>query len=183
MTPTATIGVAGAPIRAATAVVAAVGALAVGGGGLVVAGLGSGERPSVVREAPASAAWDATTSVGPMSVQRVERFAGPPHGGGHGATERSDRIRVSLTLTSTRKRRVPFSPGQFRLRLDGSGVTVAATRPNPPPASIAAGETLRPQLTFVVPAASASFALVFDDVGRPRPLPIVLGSLPREGKG
>ena len=180
MTSIATTAVAGAPIRAATAVMATVGALAVGGGALAVAGPGfGGERPSVVREAPAAGAWDASTSVGPMSVQRVARFAGPPHGGGHaGADEGSDRIRVSFTLANDRGRTVPFSPGQFRLRIDGTGTTVTATQPNPPPGFIEAGQSLRHRLTFAVPATRASFTLVFDDLGRATPLPIELGSLP-----
>jgi hypothetical protein len=136
------------------------------------------ERPNVTREAPASGAWNAAASFGPVSVQRVERFAGAPHGGHGDPHARSDRIRVSLTLTNRGRATVPFSPGQFRLRLDRVGTTVTATRPDPPPGSIAAGQTLRERLTFAVPVSRTSFTVVFDDLGRATPLPIGLGALP-----
>jgi hypothetical protein len=185
MMSAATFDATGPPIRAARAVVAMTGALALGGAALAVVGmLTGGERPDVVREAPRAAAWDASTSIGPMSVQRVERFAGPPHGAGHaGADGRSDRIKVSVTLTNDRHRRRPFSPGQFRLRLNDAGTTVTATRPNPPPGSIAAGQTLRQRLTFVVPAPRSAFTLVFDDIGRAAPVRVELGSLPGRREG
>jgi hypothetical protein len=167
------------PVRAAGAVIGAVCALAAGGGVLAVAVLaGGGERPAAVREAPASGAWAARASFGPVSVQRLERFSGPPHGGGHlGSPTGSDRIRVSLKLSNRGRAAMPFSPGQLRLRLDGTGTTVPPTRPNPPPGSIAAGQTLEQRLTYVVPAPQRSFALRFDDLGRRKPLAIELGSL------
>jgi hypothetical protein len=180
MTPTPVVAAAALPVRAAGGVLAAVGALALVGGGLAVGGIASGgEGPSVAREAPPGGAWAAAASFGPVSVQRVERFIGVAHGGGHGDPgARSDRVRVSLTLTNRGPATVPFSPGQFRLRLDRLGTTVTATRPNGPPGSIAAGQTLRQRLTFVVPAPRTSFTLVFDDLGRATPLPIGLGAFP-----
>ena len=167
-------------LRTAAAAIAAVGALAIAGGVLAVGGLAfGGERPDVARGAPAAGGWEAPASFGPVSVQRIERFAGLRHGAGHaGANARSDRIRVSLTVTNHRQKAVPFSPGQLRLRLEGAGTTVPATNPNPPPGFIAAGQSLRQRLTFVVPAPRARFSLVFDDVNRATPLAIALGSLP-----
>jgi hypothetical protein len=160
-------------------VFAAVGALALVGAGLALVALAAGrERPSVTRDAPASGAWDAAASFGPVSVQRVERFVGAPHGGHGDPNARSDRIRVSLTLRNRERPTVPFSPGQFRLRIDRVGTTVPATRPNPPPGSIAAGQTLRQQLTFVVPVPGTSLTLVFNDLGRATPLAIGLGAFP-----
>jgi hypothetical protein len=162
-------------------VLATVGALALAGAGLALAALAARERPSVTRDAPASGAWDAVASFGPVSVQRVERFVGAPHVGHGDPNARADRIRVSLTVTNRGRVKVAFSPGQFRLRLDRAGTTVTATRPNPPPGSIAAGQTLRQRLTFVVPAPRTSFTIVFDDLGRATPLPIGLGAFPVRG--
>jgi hypothetical protein len=165
--------------RAAVGVLALVGALALVGSGLALGVIASGgERPSVAREAPPGGAWDAAGSFGPVSVQRVERFVGVPHPGHGHSTAGSDRLRVSLTVTNRGRATVPLSPGQFRLGLDRVGTTVPATRPNPPPRSVAAGQTLRQRLTFVVPAASTSFTLVFNDLGRATPLPIGLGAFP-----
>jgi hypothetical protein len=183
MTQTALTGPGTPPVRVAGAVIGAACLLALGGGGLAVAGLASGERPVAAREAGAGR-WTVATSYGPVSVERLERFRGGPHaGGGHGrAPAGADRIRVSLDLTNRGRRTLPFSPGQFRLRLGGSSATVPPTRPTPPPGSIAAGQTLRQRPTFVVPASQRSFALVFDDLNRPRPRSIELGPLiPRKG--
>jgi hypothetical protein len=164
-------------------VLATVGALALVGAGLTLAVLAAGRgRPSVTRDAPSSGAWDAAASFGPVSVQRVERFAGAPHAGHGDPNARSDRIRVSLTLTNRGRASVPFSPGQFRLRLDRVRTTVTATRPNPPPGSIAAGQSLRQRLTFVVSIPRTSFTLVFDDLGRATPLAIGLGEFPVPSK-
>jgi hypothetical protein len=160
-------------------VLATVGALALAGAGLALAALAAGrERPSVTRDAPASGSWDAEASFGPVSVQRVERFVGAPHIAHGDPNAREDQIRVSLTVTNRGRAKVPFSPGQFRLRLNRAGTTVTATRPNPPPGSIAAGQTLRQRLTFVVPVPRTSFTLVFDDLGRATPLRIGLGAFP-----
>jgi hypothetical protein len=41
---------------------------------------------------------------------------------------------------------------------------------------------VRQDLVFVVPARRAAFTLVFDDLARPRPLGIALGSLPTARK-
>jgi hypothetical protein len=170
--------------RAAIGALTAVGALAVVGVGLALGVLASGgERPSVVREAPPGGAWKAAASFGPVSVERVERFVGVAHDGHGHAGARSDRIRVSLTLANRGRTALPFSPGQFRLRLDRAGTTLTATRPNPPPGAIGAGQTLRQRLTFVVSVPSTSFTLVFNDLARATPLPIGLGAfdVPRKG--
>jgi hypothetical protein len=126
----------------------------------------------------------ASASFGPVAVERLERFRGGARdGGGHAeAGAGADRIRVSLTLANRRPRTLPYSPGQFRLHLGGSRATVPPTRPSPPPGAIGAGRSLPQRLTFVVPAARRSFALVFDDLDRAKPLSIELGSLiPRKG--
>jgi hypothetical protein len=178
------------PVRAAAAVIGTVCALAAGGGVLAAAALAGGaERPVVVREAPAPGAWTARASSGPVSVKRLERLTGAPHGAGHvdfaghvTTTSGADRIRVTVTVANSGRRTMPYSPGQLRLRLGGVGTTVPPTRPNPPPGSIAAGETLEQRLTYVVPAQLTSFALTFADLGRAAPLAIELGRLARPRK-
>ncbi len=176
----------GSPVRVAVAVLAACGLLAVAGGALSLTVLVSGEhgpRPIATREAPAGGAWAPASSFGQIAVERVERIAGRPHGPGHADPEaRSDQIRVSVTLTNRLRRRIAYSPGQFRLRLPDAGTTISATNPNPPPGSIAAGQKLRQRLTFIVPAARTRFTVVFDDLGRAAPIPIALGSLPSQRK-
>ena len=122
------------PVRAAGAVIGTVCALAAGGGILAAAALAGAERPAVVREAPAPGAWSARASFGPVSVKRLERLTGAPHGAGHLASPSgADRIRVTVTLANRGRRTMPYSPGQLRLRLDGVGTTVPPTRPDPPP--------------------------------------------------
>ena len=123
MTQTVTVDGTRAPARVAGAVIGAVCALAAAGGGLAVAALAAGERPDALREAPAGGAWDARTSFGTLSVTRLERFSGTPHGGHGAASPGTDRIRVSLAVAN-RGPALPFSAGQFRLRPRGAGTTV-----------------------------------------------------------
>jgi hypothetical protein len=171
------------PLRAALVVLATMALLA--GGGIVL-GLGdliAGDhaRPATTSlTAPAGGGWDAPISFGALAVRRVERTAGTTHGAGHAIEgDRHDEVRVLLTLGNRRARAVAFSPGQFRLRLEGSGTSVPPVRPNPPPGGIAPAETVAQRLTFVVPARRTAFALLFDDLERSKPLTIALGSLPR----
>jgi hypothetical protein len=177
MPPTATTPGAELPVRAAAGVLAVVGGLALVGVWLALGAIRSGgEQPIVAREAPLGGAWDAAASFGPLSVQRVERFAGAPNSGHGHSSVGSDRIRVSLTVKNRTRAAVPFSPGQFRLRLDRLGRTLSATRPNPPPGLIGGRQTLRQRLTFLVPFPRTSFSLVFDDLGRAKPVVIALGA-------
>ena len=176
----------GSPVRLAVAVLGASGLLAATGGALSLTALVSGEHgppPIASREAPAGGAWAPASSFGQIAVERVARIAGRPHGPGHADPQsRSDQIRVSITLTNRQRRRIAYSPGQFRLRLPEARTTVSATNPNPPPGSIAAGQKLRQRLTFIVPAARTRFTVVFDDLGRAAPISIALGSLPGQRK-
>jgi hypothetical protein len=178
MTATAPGGT--APVRAAAAVVGAALVLALAGG--VLAAWSVIDRtPTVTGEQPFPGAWDASASFGPVRVERVERAADDRFAGGHHtAEERIDELRVSLELRNRLDRLVPYSPGQFRLRVGGT--TFTSVRPNPPPAALRAGQTVRQDLVFVVPARRSTFTLVFDDLGRPRPLSIALGSLPTARK-
>jgi hypothetical protein len=156
---------------------------------LVLALIGAGfaawslvdHTPTVTGEQPFPGAWDAAASFGPVRVDRVERAADDRFAGGHHtAEEKIDELRVSLELRNRLGRLIPYSPGQFRLRVGGT--TFTSVRPNPPPAALRAGETVRQDLVFVVPARRATFTLVFDDLSRPRPLSIALGSLPTARK-
>jgi hypothetical protein len=171
---------AAAPLRAAAAVVGVVLALALAGAALAAWSLVD-HTPTVNGAPPFSGAWHTAASFGPIRVGHVERAAGDEFAGGHHtADEKVDELRVSLRVTNRLGRDVPYSPGQFRVRLGRT--TVTSVRPNPPPAVIRAGQTLRQELVFVVPARRAAFILVFDDLARPRPLSIALGSLPTARK-
>lgn len=161
-------------------------ALAIAGGALGVHALVTAHEgrpaPTVVREAPADGAWTAAASFGTVAVERVERFAGaaPAHGGRHAGRNpavRHDEVTVFIGAANRLRRPVPFSPGQFRLRLEGTGTTVTAANPNPPPAGIDAGGRLRHDLTFLVPERRTALTLLFHDIGRSRPLAIDLGSV------
>jgi hypothetical protein len=169
-----------APVRAAGVVVGTVLALALVGAALSAWSLVD-HTPTVSGAPPFAGAWNAAASFGPIRVGRVERAAGTEFAGGHHtADEKVDELRVSLRVSNRLARDVPYSPGQFRVRLGRTSIT--SVRPNPPPAVIRAGQTVRQDLVFVVPARRSAFILVFDDLGRPRPLSIALGSLPTARK-
>ena len=168
------------PIRAAGALVAIVVALALAGAGFAAWSLVD-HTPTVTGAPPFQGAWSATASFGPIRVGHVERAAGNEFAGGHHtADEKVDELRISLELSNRLDRDIPYSPGQFRVRL--AGTTFTSVRPNPPPDALRAGHTVRQDLVFVVPARRAAFTLVFDDLGRARPLTIALGSLPTARK-
>jgi len=168
------------PVRAAGALVVIVVALALAGAGLAAWSLVD-HTPTVTGAPPFQGAWSATASFGPIRVGHVERAAGSEFAGGHHtADEKVDELRVSLELSNRLGRAIPYSPGQFRVRL--ARTTITSVRPNPPPDALRAGHTVRQDLIFVVPARRAAFTLVFDDLGRARPLTIALGSLPTARK-
>ncbi|HEX2104904.1 MAG TPA: hypothetical protein VHF51_14710 [Solirubrobacteraceae bacterium] len=177
---TATAHVSAAPVRAAATVVGIVLGLALAGAGLAAWSLVD-RTPTVTGAPPFAGAWNARASFGPIRVGHVERAAATEFAGGHHtAEEKVDELRVSLEVSNRMDRKVPYSPGQFRLRLGET--TVTSVRPNPPPDAIPAGQTVRQDLVFVVPARRAAFTLVFDDLARSRPLGIALGSLPTARK-
>jgi hypothetical protein len=168
------------PVGAARAVVGIVLALALAGAGLAAWTLVD-HTPTVTGAPPFQGAWSATASFGPIRVGHVERAAGSEFAGGHHtADEKVDELRISLQLSNRLDRDIPYSPGQFRVRLGRT--TITSVRPNPPPDALRAGRTVRQDLVFVVPARRAAFTLVFDDLGRPRPLSIALGSIPTARK-
>jgi hypothetical protein len=157
-------------------VLGAVALLAIAGAALGVRTLAAHD-PEVDGTPPFAGAWNADASFGPIRVESVKRVANDDFAGGHHtADEKVDELRVSVKVANRLDRRIPFSPGQFRVRL--AGITFTSVRPNPPPNSIGAGDTVRQRLTFVVPARRSAYTLVFDDLGRPRPMTIALGSLP-----
>jgi hypothetical protein len=53
---------------------------------------------------------------------------------------------------------------------------------NPSPAVLEPRQTLHQRLTFAVPARRTTVGLVFEDLGRARPVEIDLGPLPRRIK-
>jgi hypothetical protein len=167
------------PLRAAAAVLATVAALALAGGGLALGAIAAGrDRQADTVVAAAAKRPAGTASFGPIVVQRVA--AGPLTPEAHlvhEGTEPARELRVRLTATNRGTRAVPFSPGQFRVRVGRRRSTIAPIRPNPPPDAIAAGQTLRQALAFVVPDRRDSYTIVFDDLARPAPLLIALGTV------
>jgi hypothetical protein len=168
------------PVRTAAAVLAAVALLTVAGAGLGLRGI-TAHAPTVDGRPPFAGAWNGRASFGPVRVDTVKRVAnGEFAGGHHTAQERVDELRVTVRATNRLDGRIPYSPGQFRVRLGTT--TITSVRPNPPPNSIGAGDSVSQELTFVVPARRADFTLVFDDLGRRTPLSIALGALPTARK-
>jgi hypothetical protein len=168
------------PVRAAGAVVATVLGLALAGAALAAWSL-TDHTPTVTGAPPFDGAWNAAATFGPVRVGHVERAAGTEFAGGHHtADEKVDELRVSLRLSNRLGRDIPYSPGQFRVRLGRT--TITSVRPNPPPDALRAGRTVRQDLVFVVPARRAAFTLVFDDPAHTKPLSIALGSIPTARK-
>jgi hypothetical protein len=168
------------PVRAAATVLAAVALLTVAGAGLGLRAV-TAHDPTVDGSPPFAGAWSAVASFGPVRVDEVKRVAAAEFSGGHHtAQEKVDELRVTVRAENRLDRRIPYSPGQFRVRVGAT--TFTSVRPNPPPDSIAAGDTVSQRLTFVVPARRAAFTLVFDDLGRRTPLAIALGALPSARK-
>ena len=168
------------PVRAAATVLAAVALLPLAGAGRGRRGIPAHD-PTVDGRPPFSGAWKATASFGPVRVDDVKRVAAAEFAGGHHtAQEQVDELRVTVRVANRLDRRIPYSPGQFRVRVGAT--TITSVRPNPPPNSIGAGDTVSQRLTFVVPARRAAFILVFDDLGRRTPLSIALGALPSARK-
>jgi hypothetical protein len=168
------------PLRTARAVLVVVLMLA-GAGAAMGARTLTAHGPEIDGRPPFRGAWDARASFGPVRVERVRRLGESAFAGGHHtADEPVDELRVSLRVVNRLGRRIPYSPGQFRLRVGRT--TITPVRPNPPPDALAAGHTLRQELAFVVPARRSTYTLVFDDLGRPRPLTVALGSLPSARK-
>jgi hypothetical protein len=168
------------PVRAATTVLAVVAVLTVAGAGLGLRGI-TAHDPTVDGRPPFAGAWNAHASFGPVRVEAVKRVANDELAGGHHtAQEKVDELRVTVRAENRLGRRIPYSPGQFRVRLGAT--TITSVRPNPPPNSIGAGDSVSQQLTFVVPARRSAYTLVFDDLGRRTPLSIALGSLPTARK-
>jgi hypothetical protein len=168
------------PVRAVATVLAAVALLTVAGAVLGLRAV-STHDPAVDGRAPFAGAWNAAASFGPVRFEEVKRIAAAEFAGGHHtAQETVDELRVTVRAENRLDRRIPYSPGQFRVRVGAT--TITSVRPNPPPDSIAAGDAVSQRLTFVVPARRAAFTLVFDDLGRRTPLSIALGSMPSARK-
>ena len=168
------------PVRTAGAVLGCAAVLALAGAVLAIGELTSGGHAVprlVLDEEPFAGAWDEPASFGRVTVQQIERSAAGSHGHAGRAAE-VDELAVSVMVANTRGRPVPFSPGQFRLRLR-NGTTVTALRPNPPPGSVGARATLRQRVAFLVPSRPLAPALVFDDLGSTRPLRLELGPVGR----
>ena len=167
-------------VRVAAAVLIVIALCAIAGAALGLRTL-TAHDPTVNGAPPFAGAWNADASFGPIRVEDVNRVANDDFTGGHHtAQEKVDELRVTVKIANRLDRRIPYSPGQFRVRL--GGITFTSVRPNPPPNSIGAGDSLRQQLTFVVPARRSAYTLLFDDLERPGPLSIALGSLPTARK-
>lgn len=91
-------------------------------------------------------------------------------------------VEIAAVVENRVDRPVFFSPGQFRLRLNASGVTIAAVE-----GTASATTTLQPservsaRLTFIAPRKAERMSLEFHDIGLARPLRIELGRIPIAG--
>jgi hypothetical protein len=136
-------------------------------------------HPVVVREPPSATAWRATASFGPVAAERVERSEAHLFTAHHGSTNaRSDTVVVSVRVQNRSARALPFSSGEFRLEAVGPGTTVTPIDPNRAPGVFGAGSTLRTDVSFLVPVAYQTFALVFQDASASRSVRIPLGVIP-----
>jgi hypothetical protein len=146
---------------------------------VLAAGPEHGATGAVTAIAPAPG-WRTAASFGPLTVERVERGAAGTHASPHetepGAV-RNDVVRVEVRLRNRLDRAVPFSPGQFRLRVQGAHGTISAIDPRRRLGSIGAGETVTQPLAFIVPSPLTDLTLEFADLEMPRPLSMHLGSL------
>lgn len=127
--------------------------------------------------APADGSWRLDTGFGPVEVERVQRTAGGSHGHEVQPGERSDEVRLRVTVENGLGRPLPWSPGQLRLRHAGAGTT-SPMDPRAGARVIEPGGKVRQELTFLVPRSSTRLALLVDDLMARRPLPLALGTVP-----
>jgi hypothetical protein len=91
----------------------------------------------------------------------------------HGAW--TDAVRVEVEVHNGSRRAMALSPGQFRVRVDGSGPTVSLYRADGGPGALEPGTTSTLQITYLAPPRGRPLSLEFADAGAMRTL--ALGSL------
>jgi hypothetical protein len=161
-------------------VLVVVGALALAGGVIAVLELVRGEQPAgVVREPSTGGAWQVATGFGSVAVERVQRLPGSGHSTHPQDPDgRPDEVRLRVRVDNALGRAVPYSPGQLRLRPGGAGAGTSPLEPQAGPGSIAAGDSLSQEISYLVPEGRTRLWLLVDDLTAPRPLSIALGEVP-----
>jgi hypothetical protein len=200
--------------RLAVAAVGLVGVGGVGVAALDLPALQSVGSAAWSRDAAPAADKVAVTSFGTIAIASAKVSAAPAGGlggthGSHAATSTggttgavgagtsqaadlravaspwSSRVTVNLALHNRLDRRVPFSPGQFRLRVGDTGVTVAPMGAGDlggatgAAGALAGDSTLRTWVSFLAPSDGGRLFLDFADLGRERPVRIALDPAPR----
>lgn len=87
-----------------------------------------------------------------------------------------DVVVLEVALTNTRPEPVLFSPGQLRLKLLPSGITVAPQDADHGPGTIAAGATEQVWISYLAPHDSVAMEVEYtglDDEARTLPLPLL----------
>jgi hypothetical protein len=88
----------------------------------------------------------------------------------------STTVRVVVTVHNQLDQPVLFSPGQFRLGIDGTAGTVAPLDAGRVSGALAPGTAVRTWVRFLAPEQTGALRLEFADVGRGRTISIDLGS-------
>jgi hypothetical protein len=136
--------------------------------------------------APATAGPAVSTSFGHLVVEGATRapMARPKFGTKHDPIgPHKVQVNVTVALTNSLDRTVLYSPGQFRLRLGESGVTIAGLGVGARSATtLQPDESVRTGLSFIAPRRARKFSLEFRDIGLARPIRIELGRVPLSGR-
>ncbi|HWT22268.1 MAG TPA: hypothetical protein VN213_02060 [Solirubrobacteraceae bacterium] len=151
--------------------VAATAALACSGAVLAVATLTDGVHAGVLQPSGP----EARASFGALTVERVARVP-LIRRHGHAAADGApvSELRVVVRVENRRQAAVPYSPGQFRLRVGRAPGTVSPVQPLRRSPVLSGDTVLHQRLAFRVPAAGPALSLVFDDVDRASPITIPL---------
>jgi hypothetical protein len=92
-------------------------------------------------------------------------------------------VEIAAVVENRLDRPVIFSPGQFRLRLDKRGVTIASVEGTATATgTLGPGERVRTRLTFIAPRHAAGMSLEFHDLGLARRPTLELGRIPLAGR-
>ena len=140
---------------------------------------------SQVRDGARSAA-----AAGPPGIQRVSNRKGANTAGGHhdsdplldsdwpqpGNFTWGDVVVLAVALRNDRSEPLLFSPGQLRLKLLPSGITVAPQDSDRGPGTIAAGATEQVWISYLAPHDSVAMEVEYSGLEADAPQPL---SLPR----
>jgi hypothetical protein len=112
-------------------------------------------------------AWTGFGTVAVLSTSsRVAALLGghAGHGDASGRPLGEDELRLDVEVHNGLAAPVLFSPGQFRLRLDGGG-TVTPFDVGSPPGPVAPGSTTRTWVSYLVPRGARGYEVEFTEAG------------------